>query len=264
MASFTIGADVEVFLYKGERPFNLAGKIAGTKHKPTKTDFGVESWDNVSYEFAINYTSDPHVFSSRIQAGKQRAEEVAALFDCMVRIDASAVFKPEELDTKEALTFGCEPDFSAWSLMENVNPMLRAKNLPEGLRSCGGHIHIGCKVDHIQLVRLLDLHLSVPLVRLDKDVRRRGLYGRAGSHRKKPYGVEYRAPSNCWIKDPNYVHWVYFTVADCVRKAEKPDNWVNKEDAKRVIYCINTSNEELALELMREHYIKDPNSASYL
>jgi len=258
MIGCTIGADVEVFVFKNNKPFNLAGKIEGTKRNPKKTDFGYESWDNVSYEFAIDYTTDAVSFRNRILAGVDRAKDIAQQFGGFVRIDASAVFKQEQLDTKEALVFGCEPDFSAWSLMENVNPMVRLKDLNPGLRSCGGHIHVGAKVDHVQLVRLLDLHLGVPSVILDKDKERRKLYGRAGAHRKKPYGVEYRALSNFWIKDEFFINWVYSQVRHCVSLAANEDQWVGKEVAKNVVKCLNESDEKLAHDMIRAHYLPMP------
>jgi len=256
MAVATIGADVEVFLRNDKQFFNLAGKIGGTKKNPHPTHFGVESWDNVAYEFAIDYTDAMRVFSDRIVAGVTRADEIARRFGCFVAIAPSAIFKPEWLDNKYCQEFGCDPDYSAWTLAENPNPKDK-KGIDPGLRSCGGHIHVGAKVDHVQLVRLMDLHLGVPSVLMDPDRNRRALYGKAGAHRKKPYGVEYRALSNFWVTSQAYIDWVFTTTMWCVQLATQPDRWVQREDALNIIKCINMSDQDLASRLIESfglHY----------
>lgn len=74
------------------------------------------------------------------------------------------------------------------------------------------HIHIGYddpnEETNIEIVKMLDLHLSVPGVLLDGDTMRRELYGKAGCYRHKKYGVEYRTLSNFWLSGPNLINWV--------------------------------------------------------
>jgi hypothetical protein len=41
---------------------------------------------------------------------------------------------------------------------------------------------------------------------------RRGIYGGAGSFRPKPYGMEYRTPSNNWTFDSATRQWVFMQV----------------------------------------------------
>ncbi|GAF96989.1 unnamed protein product, partial [marine sediment metagenome] len=113
-----------------------------------------------------------------------------------------------ELDCDEARRFACDPDFDPYDISINV----MAPDASEGtLRSCGGHIHLGNeKVGddfdmQLEVVKTMDIFLGMPSLLLDKDPtsqRRRELYGKAGAHRPKPYGVEYRALGNFWLSHP--------------------------------------------------------------
>jgi hypothetical protein len=104
--------------------------------------------------------------------------------------------------------FGCHPT-------ENVhekNPH-RSSGLREKFRAGGGHIHVGNmtpkdKANLPTIVKLMDIIVGNTLVLLDRDesnITRRKNYGRAGEYRPKPYGLEYRVPSNFWLK--HYVLW---------------------------------------------------------
>jgi hypothetical protein len=58
----------------------------------------------------------------------------------------------------------------------------------------------------------MDLFIGISSLLVDPDesaARRRELYGRAGCHRPKPYGVEYRTVGNFWTRSPNLVRLVY-------------------------------------------------------
>jgi hypothetical protein len=43
----------------------------------------------------------------------------------------------------------------------------------------------------------------------DNDTMRRKMYGRYGAFRPKSYGVEYRALSNAWVRDPDLYDFIY-------------------------------------------------------
>jgi hypothetical protein len=51
------------------------------------------------------------------------------------------------------------------------------------------------------VVRVLDTLLLPLLLKQDKDVLRSTLYGKPGAMRIKPYGVEWRTPSNVWLNN---------------------------------------------------------------
>lgn len=110
---------------------------------------------------------------------------------------------------EEALELGCHPDCNAWTGRPNPPPNLEFDPF---LRTAAGHIHAGWTKDaeltdsqHIltcrDFVKQLDWYIGAWTVLKDPDVTRRSLYGKAGACRFKPYGVEYRTPSNFWIAD---------------------------------------------------------------
>ena len=108
------------------------------------------------------------------------------------------VWKKTPLSLKK---FGCSPTLSAYD--ENHK---RVTGLREKFRAGGGHIHLGFtghKEDLKEIVKLMDITAGLVSVLLDRDtdnVRRRKNYGRAGEYRAKSYGVEYRVPSNFWLR----------------------------------------------------------------
>ena len=55
----------------------------------------------------------------------------------------------------------------------------------------------------------MDILLGLPSVILDADTERRAMYGAAGAHRIKPYGVEYRSLSNFWLGSEQLQEWAY-------------------------------------------------------
>src|SRR5690606_24428610 len=122
------------------------------------------------------------------------------------------------LETENALTFGCQPDYNAYTMQTNLRP----NTSDETLRSAGGHIHIGYKdapeydpeyyipdEERANIVRALDLFIGVPSILLEPDNKRKELYGKAGAFRPKPYGLEYRTISNYYMEDKKLIEWVY-------------------------------------------------------
>jgi Phage phiEco32-like COOH.NH2 ligase-type 2 len=103
--------------------------------------------------------------------------------------------------------FGCNPT-------QNVHEkeFKRSTGMREKFRSAGGHVHIqlgdSMKRKVSDIIKVMDIVVGNTCVLIDRDpanARRRKIYGRAGEHRIKPYGVEYRVPSNFWLK--HYKLW---------------------------------------------------------
>jgi hypothetical protein len=109
----------------------------------------------------------------------------------------------------KAMEFGCGTEWCGWT--EKV--LQKPNGAVSGLRTAGGHVHVGYddpwECGNYGLSRMLDIVLGVPSVLLDGDVRRRSLYGSAGSMRHKPYGMEYRPLSNFWLKSDELKGWVF-------------------------------------------------------
>lgn len=91
------------------------------------------------------------------------------------------------------LEMGCQPEYGIDGMM-----IPKKKKIP--MRSAGGHIHIDYAKDALPLVEALDCSILLVdyLIDTDKKALRMTNYGRAGAHRIKPYGVEYRSLSNQW------------------------------------------------------------------
>lgn len=134
--------------------------------------------------------------------------------------------KPVRTKATEAeLELGCEPDYSAYSGQVNIIPdEMRNGNT----RSGGGHLHYGfnytCGQTNVsyqssqdmwetaltyepvahRIIKAMDYMVGLPCVLLDDKnaATRRKLYGKAGSYRIQPHGIEYRVLSNFWVNHP--------------------------------------------------------------
>lgn len=211
-----VGADPELFLtYKGG--FHSAhGMVNGTKRRPEKVDNGAVQVDGLALEINIKPASDEDefVYSLASVLGQLRAK---IPLDFQFSRAASAEFDINHMmqQPASALELGCEPDYNAYSGEANTRPEAHPT-----LRVAGGHLHLGwCKgalpydEDHFlrcqDVVKQMDYWEGLPSVILDKDQKRRQLYGKAGAFRPKSYGVEYRSPSNFWLFDEEYQRLMY-------------------------------------------------------
>lgn len=117
-------------------------------------------------------------------------------------------FDAATLEHPFASEFGCNPDFSAYT--DPANGPREAVDVTKvgNTRFFGGHIHFGynqklSECPPFAMARFIDALITVPLIAHGKDRqgKRREVYGLAGLHRPKPYGVEYRTLSNFWLQD---------------------------------------------------------------
>lgn len=208
--AFQFGADPEIFVKKNGKGVSAHGMVPGTKSEPYKTEFGAIQVDGMALEFNIDPTpmNDFDGFNRNIVRTIRTLKEAAGEGVSM------AVQPVMEFDEKymaeqpdEAKELGCDPDFNAYTRQPNPRP-----DGDRPFRTGSGHVHIGWGADiptdneeHIQIcanfIKMLDATCGLFMTIIDRDPRRRELYGKAGAFRPKSYGVEYRTPSNVWLKN---------------------------------------------------------------
>ncbi len=252
---FTIGADPELFFQDTQgKLISVVGQLGGSKMNPMDIGEGCAiQEDNVAAEFCIPPASNAKAFVQSINYALSDLRQRASDLKLMPSTAASGLFSLDQLKTRQAMTFGCDPDFNAYT--GEYNPRPRAQDA--SLRSCGGHVHVGTSNDILNVVKAMDLMLAVPSVLIDSDNRRRELYGKAGAFRPKDYGVEYRTLSNFWIWKNELIEWVYHQTQQVVSKCDSIVDAI-KEDTNDIITAINTGNKHLAQGLILKHNLEMP------
>lgn len=123
------------------------------------------------------------------------------------------------------------------------------------LLSAGGHLHIGgtfvrmLSLDQLkEYIRRVDMEVRpiVEAVETDAAKLRRELYGFPGEFRIKPYGVEYRTPSNAifWPKNVKVLEQVYNIMIDKAKTFFTTDDvkYEEKEVDGRMIPVVKQAN----------------------
>lgn len=233
-----LGCDPEVFLMNNEGLVPVFGLIGADKWNPKQIPdlpqgFTLQE-DNVALEFGIPPASSIEEFVDSVKKVqfsflKDHPQYSFAKLSC-------ALFNSNQLKHPQANVFGCEPDFNAWTGKENPKPKLKVKTM----RAAGGHIHVETILPVQAVVQAMDFYLGIPSLFMDKDTQRRQLYGKAGAHRPKPYGVEYRTLSNFWIFDEKYIRWVWRNAQRALNSVSAGETF--QEAGKEIQQIINTSN----------------------
>ena len=248
------GADPELFLQNTDQQYVSAiGIIGGSKESPRviDSDGSAVQEDNVAVEFNIPPAKTKHEFIHSIGKVMGYLHDFVSEKGFSLSVVPAVHFPDSELKHPKALQFGCDPDLNVWTRTVNESP-----DIATNLRSAGGHIHVSWDNPKDPagelLVKALDIFVGAPSIAYDGDVLRRKLYGKAGTFRFKPYGIEYRTLSNFWIKSPDLVGWVF-------DQSEKAIDYLNsggkikKEHIPIIEDCINNGN-EFSLEKLQQHY----------
>jgi hypothetical protein len=195
------GCDPEAF-------FQREGQIIGSERviprKGMRFPWGKIVRDGVQFEFNPRAGHDLLHYMSALIVGLSRELEkhpdVTICYDGLVEVSET------ELDqlSIESKVLGCMPSYNFYGVQPiTVDPLTYRK------RSSGGHIHMGLPytlMAHRQnLVPLCDIFIGNTAVLLDRDpgaAERRENYGRAGEYRLPRHGLEYRTPSNFWLRAP--------------------------------------------------------------
>lgn len=156
--------------------------------------------------------------------------------------------------------FGCSPTRNVYEKTK------RPRGTRTRFRAGGGHVHLGglgvlrlYQSKPKELIQLMDIVCGTLCVLVDRDpanIARRKYYGRAGEHRPKRYGVEYRVPSNFWLQ--SYTLWSM--VSGLLRNAiniasdEQATKLVlDKINMKDVRDAINNNDKELAMKVFQQY-----------
>ena len=251
-----IGCDPEGFLFDPirEKYVPVCGLIGGTKDEPIPiTDNGHSlQEDNVMVEYTIPPSSTLNEFKDNINFVKDYiAETVLKPLNLVPHYIASARFEIDDLLAPQAQHFGCSPDYNAYTFEAN-----RVERDDFTLRTSGGHIHIGydnpSAETNIELIKAMDLFLGVPSILLDTDTERRKMYGKAGCYRFKKYGLEYRVLSTFWTANDELIEWAFNAAKQAIEFVNSNGIITNESD---IIQCINSSNKDLALEIIEDYNI---------
>lgn len=212
----TIGADPEGFLSLGGKIVPVTGLLGGTKDKPMKVKCGAVQEDNVLAEFNIDPASDEDTFVSNIQTVIEQMKARIKGYNFEVVTAHTFTDQSLKLAGPSSMVFGCDTDYNSWRCEPNP-PTQNAT----GLRTAGGHIHVGYPdagdtMEAFRISCMMDIYITLPSIMiayrtgtLGDENNRRIYYGKAGSCRIKPYGVEHRTPSNFWLRSESLMRWVY-------------------------------------------------------
>lgn len=271
--NITLGADPEMFLWSNKlnRFWPVVGLIGGTKNLPlpiTNEGHAIQE-DNVMVEYCIPPSKTADEFVKHIVFTKEYINtlleniripienEIGDLdiedLELVTKCIASATFQYEDLISDQAQMFGCESDYDVYTFDAN-----KVNRINPYLRSAGGHIHLGYDNHNmdttVKLIKAFDLFLGLQSVILDPDKERRSMYGKAGCYRIKPkYGFEYRTLSTFWTENEELMRWTYNQAMNAINFVNNDGIITNEEE---IIKAINTSNVEMAMEILNDYNIE--------
>lgn len=239
----SFGLDPELFVIKKGGRTATSMHLIDFKPTSSKDSSNPIQVHSKTDGFALEFTNDPS--SCRDYIVSSMASGIKDFLDLhpnyTLRAQASMRLNKASTrgDTPEGVcNYGCIPDRSAFSLLEKTPP---TSSYHDQMRYIGGHIHWGLlgfptyntspnpvknrpAANSIQneewqettaaaYTLLWDRWVGVPMVAMlgrindGGEALRRTYYGQAGSHRVKPYGVEYRVLSGAILMSPFLLSW---------------------------------------------------------
>lgn len=252
----TIGADPEIFLKKDGKVVSAIDVVEADKENPIEIEPGFRyHYDNILLEFSVPPATNQTEFMNNITYMrdylKNYLNEYEFDYSSSHEVDWDVISSPASME------FGCQPDYNVWT--SDVNKICDASMT--NLRVAGGHIHIGFENPTDEkcnlLVKALDFYVGLPFIFEDDDTLRRTQYGKAGSFRKKPYGLEYRTLPTKWIENDDLIAMVYNNVQkaiNAINSGKITEEFLN-QNSEIIQLAINTSNMDLAVELLQNELI---------
>lgn len=189
-----VGCDPEFFLVDGTKVIP-AVKVFG---RAKRTGAGYVCHDGFVAELNPYPCVTGNELAQNINSLKHFVNDMGydTLFTAAMDIPKEEIELAGQIDAT-ALQFGCNPDKSAYGLAASYRG--DASNIE--MRCCGGHIHLDTPrgADHDSIIQILDRTVGLVINGPKEDeIKRREFYGRAGTYRSKPFGVEWRVPSS-WL-----------------------------------------------------------------
>jgi len=222
MGALTVGHDSEGGLLLNGVITSALGNLF-----PFETPDGRGFPDNMNFEIAINPVTTLKDFHSKTEGLLQGIRDRG--FELL--LEPTIKYPDEALKHPEAYISGCNPDYSAYTQLENKAPDFLKM---DATRSCGAHVHVGDdQLDPYNFAKWMDAFVALPLLLKEKYNTRRSLYGGAGCLRVKPYGAEYRTLSNVWLASPELREFVWEGTHKAVEQSKKGEftdvipNWVD-------------------------------------
>lgn len=212
-----LGADPEFFVLDNDScVVNAFQYIKNSKKKPLKIGNLKFFYDNIALEANFPPANNAVDFTKAINNCIIEAKQIVK--DSKLSLQAYAVVDAQELKNSNSKEIGCEPDLDAYRFCYNKIPIKHYQSTNE--RCVGGHIHIGgYNTDLINdpffkpiFVYMLDLFLGVTSVLIDNssdNYKRRKIYGKAGTYKSKPYGIEYRVLSPFWLHNEQSINFIF-------------------------------------------------------
>ncbi|RKY30131.1 MAG: hypothetical protein DRP74_07590 [Candidatus Omnitrophota bacterium] len=268
----TLGGDPEILLTSGKSK-GSAGHVIYARDvlDESKTGGGNITYDGMIAEINVipdtcrerliyNYSDILNNIFTQADSGK---------FDLLTSPAGKVKKSVLESVPDQDKIFGCDPDVNAYTGKKNK---VTISGLKHQKRYGGGHLHFGISSpitktfyrNNISLIiKLMDYICGNTCVLLDRDPAnavRRKVYGKAGSYRIQPHGIEYRVLSNFWLRGPQLVSIVYKlgrvainVAADCrIRENEEAMDFVDyifdKIPEQKVVDAINNNDFNKAAE----------------
>lgn len=266
MSKVTIGCDPEFFLvYKDTGTFRSAHDLLpGNKAEPFKLKYGAVQVDGMAVEFNIDPVETwtefkHHVYMTLKEIRKMVSKEFSFYVGPVIYF-SERYYESLPDKTKE---LGCDPDLDAY----NEGKRNQIPFDPRNMRTGSGHFHLGWNTSHYtnNEDRLFDAILlakkvaqTIPLAPYDSPIwrierERRTMYGKKGSFRVKPYGVEFREFSNVWLSSPVLAKGYFDIIKKIGEGAVLKGNlsnaelWLKKEQVYQDLSLISWNPERLVI-----------------
>lgn len=212
---YKIGHDAEFFVYnEASQIIPVCGLIGGTKRVPKKLPTSKIGTTVQEDGVALEVGMHPVGVNSFVEAARRSIEE-AGVFARKKKLTIVPFMSANKFDSNlllkfpQAMEIGCSPDRNAWKRGQ-ARQGLSVESLGDN-RFTGGHLHFsfpctgkgeGHRAENgtptwaiVQMLDALALTFWPHYSKQDQGDRYQW-YGLPGLYREKPYGLEYRTPTN--------------------------------------------------------------------